>query len=83
MTLRLHIERLVVEGLDLSRAEAEHLGAALKAELAGRLAEAPFRSWTDLAVSTLTVEPISVSHQVGSPQLGREAAAALHEGLSQ
>lgn len=38
MNIRLHIERVVLEGLDLSQAEAQNLHASLEAELTRLLA---------------------------------------------
>jgi hypothetical protein len=82
MTVRLHIERLVVEGLDLTRAEAARVGAALEAELTERLAGMPPGSWSDRAMPVLTAAPMTVPHQPGPEPLGRAAGAALHRGLS-
>lgn len=81
MTVRLHIERLVVEGAVVTRAEADRLRAALETELSERLSQCPPESWTGLAVPALTLEPIAFSQPANFQELGRGAGAALLKGL--
>jgi hypothetical protein len=81
MTVRLHIERLVVEGFPLTGADGVSLGAALEAELTARLIGNEPASWSSLAVPTLGVEPIRLTPNAGPKQLGGLVGAALHDGL--
>ena len=81
MTVRLHIERLVLDGFAVTGAEGACVRAALESELIERLAAEPPASWADLAVPTLTFEPIKLPEQPGPGRLGRAAGAALHGGL--
>jgi len=81
MTVRLHIERLVVEGLELSAADGAHLQGAIAEELSARLASADPAQWTGFSVPALAVGPIAIGEGAGPDLLGRSAGAALHQGL--
>lgn len=83
MKIRLHIDRLVLDGIDLPRAKATHFREAMEAELSRLLAERgihdsvrsggaiPYVRGPELRVAT-PAEPAS---------LGRDVAKAVHGGL--
>jgi len=81
MTVRLHIDRLVVEGLGLSGADAPRLRAALEAELSARLAADESARWSGRAVPALPPGEVALAPGAGAETIGRQVAAALHAGL--
>ncbi|MFL6858311.1 MAG: hypothetical protein ACJ8EB_10440 [Allosphingosinicella sp.] len=81
MSVHLHIDRLVVEGLDLAAADAPRLAAAIEAELAARLTTRNGAEWSDLAVPALPPLDIGPAPGSGPNALGRGVAAALHGAL--
>jgi hypothetical protein len=81
MSVHLHIERLVVEGLDLAAADAPRLAAALEAQLGARLAADEGTHWTNLAVPALAPLATDPAPGNGADALGRQVAAALHGAL--
>ena len=72
--VHLHIERLVLDGLDLAPAEAARFEAALTGELARHLAGVPAAGWTSSALARLQAAPIQVD--AGQPAPGLAAAVA-------
>ena len=83
MTLRLHIERLVLDGLPLERRQSGEVQAAIETALADMLAArgiAPHLQ-ADGAIDRLPAPGIEVSGQQPS-QLGRQIAAAVHTTLA-
>lgn len=83
--IAVHIERLVLDGLSLSRVEGLTLQRALETELA-RLLRAPYL--TDAlglggAVATLRTPTIAFSAASTPTQMGREIAKMVHAGLAQ
>jgi hypothetical protein len=81
VTVRLHIERLVVEGFDLSGAGADKVRAALEAELSAQILEAAGEPWTGLAAPVLRFELAELPGGASPEQLGCQAGAALCAGL--
>ena len=62
--VHLHIERLVLEGLELTPAEAARFEAALTGELTRHFAGVPAGSWTAAALARLQAAPIQLhAHQ--------------------
>lgn len=81
MTVRLHIERLVIDGAAGTRAEAAKVQEALAAELLARLSAIPPRDWVSSALPAVTLEPIPLGPNANAEQLGRQAGSALFDGL--
>lgn len=81
MTVRLHIERLVVEGLELSAAEGTRLEAAIAEELSARFAAGGEADWSGFSVPALSPLAIATAPREGASAIGRQVAAALHGGL--
>jgi hypothetical protein len=82
MTVRLHIERLVVEGLELTAADAARLKESITNELTARFAEGGPGEWTSLSVPTLERLHVAAEPSQGPGALGRHVGAALHRGLA-
>lgn len=82
MTVHLHIDRLVLDGLGLSARDGVRVRLALERELQ-RLAGAG--SWSDSmaggAVAGLRTEPIHPVAGQTPDALGRQVAASLYKGL--
>jgi hypothetical protein len=77
------IDRVVLDGLALDRADARRLDAALKVELARLLAGSgagPLlrTAGASSAVERMSTPPVRVSD---AAQLGRDVARSLHGGL--
>jgi len=85
MSVRLHIEELVVRGLPLTATDRAELAAALTAEL-GRLlaAEDGGRRWAALGDRPeLQARPITYRPGADAGALGRAVAASLVAGLGE
>jgi len=82
MKVNLHIDRLVLEGIDLDHAQRPHLQAAVEAELGRLLAE---RGVGNLAaggaVPSVRAEGFQISGDGNPAQLGRQIAGAVYGGI--
>ena len=81
MTVRLHIERLVLEGLDLTGAQAERLKAVMAEELGTLFASNEGAEWSSFAVPAVRPLEIAAGPRDGIDALAAPAAAALYRGL--
>ena len=81
MTVRLHIERLVLDGLEMTSAEAMRVEASIASELTARFAAGAEAEWTSFSVPAL--EPLYVDAEPSQDPaaLGRHVAAGLYGGL--
>jgi hypothetical protein len=84
MTLRVHIDRLVLEGFDFSARDTAHLESALRSELASRLALSGVSSElrTGANVSALRPAHISLPQKPAAATSGRAIARAVHKGIA-
>jgi hypothetical protein len=83
MTIHVHIERLVLESLPVSRAQAPQVKAAVEAELARRLAAeglAPGLAQGG-AVPSVRAPAIALAAASRPQAIGRQIATAIHGGL--
>jgi hypothetical protein len=82
MRIDLHIDRLVLEGIELNHAQRPHLQAAVEAELGRLLAE---RGLGALAAGGAAPSVKAGGFEMsgdGSPaQLGRQIAGAVYGGI--
>lgn len=79
--LQLHIERIVLDGLPLSRAQAGQLRSALEQELARLLTEGSQQDWRGVAVPRLDAPALTVTAPVRPLELGRAIAHSVHASL--
>lgn len=80
MKINVHIERLVLEGLPLSRAQAPLVQRAVEAELARLLAGSnDLRSAGTIPRAVGT--PVQYASEASPRQLGTQIAQSLHAGL--
>ena len=83
MNIELHIERLILDGLQVEARHRGDLKAAIEAELTRLLASAGVRS--DLLsggpVRSLGGGEVSVTNQTTPSQLGSHIAEAVHNGI--
>ena len=83
MTLRVHIDRLVLDGFAFSAPDTAHLDSALRLELASRLAASgvadEFR--TGGSVDALRPSHVSLPEKPSAAQSGRAIARAIHRGI--
>lgn len=77
-SVRLHIERLVVDEALLGGGQAGTLRTTIEAELERLLAEHGLIPHSNTAVPSLTARNIQVTHQTRPDQLGRQVAEAVH-----
>ena len=87
MKIRLHIERVVLEGLELSRAEAKGVRASLEAQLtqllAGGLAPQFLSGGAYSSLPGLGPEPPqgTPTHATPANTLGSQVAQAVYGGI--
>ena len=83
-SVRVRIERLVLEGLPLTRAQGEQVGAALEAELARLLAEGRLDPalLASVALPSLPAGSLRLGGDASPARLGRQIARAIHERMS-
>lgn len=83
MNVRLHIERLVLDGLPLAQAGAPHVQAAIETELARLIADGGVSA--DFAgqrvVPSLRGGDVRMTAGGGHGDLGRQIAGALYGGI--
>lgn len=82
MNIELHIERLVLEGIDLTPGRADTLRRTLHTELVRLLQEQGLPTGIKMAVPRLQAPAINVPHAVAPAELGRRVARSVHGGLS-
>ena len=84
MEIRVHIERLVIEGLPVPPGQRPLIRAALEAELADKLAASgPGPAMlADGTIPRLAAGTIHLGPQPGAAALGRQIAGAIHTGLA-
>ncbi len=82
MSIALHIERLVLDGLPADGGQAAALQAALEAELARLLADRGLPGVAGGAVPELAAAPIRLPPRAGPRPWGREIAASLADTIA-
>ena len=81
MNINLHIERLVLDGLTLTRAHAAAIQAAVETELARQLGETGLSRLSDRAVRNVSGGQIHWTHESTPAQTGHQIAHAVHSAL--
>lgn len=80
MNIHLHIERVIVDGLPLSAAQARALRAEIEAQLTESLAG--FRARDGYAVASLSAASIALPHAPTGQDAGSAIARSLHATLA-
>lgn len=73
----LHIERLTLDGFDLSPAQSAQMQHALERELARLSADTRGAVWQGEAVAAMVAPPLRLTGTPRPAQLGREVARSL------
>jgi hypothetical protein len=83
MTVRIHIDRLVLDGFEYSAHDAVHLESALRAELIHRLSLGGISDELRSGGSITSARPeeISLPEKPTAVQSGRAIARAIHGGI--
>ena len=82
MNVELHIDRLVLEGIDLDPAQRPLLQAALEAELGRLIGEGGVGSLAaGGAVPSVKAEGFQMSGDGNPAQLGRQIAGSVYGGI--
>lgn len=83
MNIELHIERLILDGLQLEPRDRSHLQAAVEGELTRLLAAGGLRSelLSGVAVRSLGAGEIHMTNQMSAAHLGNHIAQAVHGGI--
>lgn len=79
--VHLHIERLVLDGLELAPAEAARFEAALTGELARHLVAVPAGSWTSAVIARRSVAPIEFHARQPAADLAAAIARSVFAGV--
>jgi hypothetical protein len=79
--LRLHIERLTLDGLPLSPAERAGMVAALEAELGAMIAREGLAASASFAAPALLAPQITAPNPFDPAAFGRALAGALYSGI--
>jgi hypothetical protein len=82
MKVNLHIDRLVLEGIDLDHAQRPHLRAAVEAELGRLLAEGGVGNLAaGGAVPSVRAEGFEIGADGGPGRLGAQIAQSVYGGI--
>ena len=82
MNIKLHIERLVLDGLPITRSQGPLVQAAVEAELARLLAEGSLAPELASGGAVPSVRADGINSVGGSPgQIGRQIARAVYGGI--
>lgn len=83
MNIKLHIERLVIEGLPVGRHQSASVGAAVEAELTRLLATGDLATElkSGAALPSVRAAAINVTNDTNLTQLGSQIAQAVHGGI--
>lgn len=83
MTVNLHIERLVVEGLPLGAHEGPRLAAAIEAELARLIGESgPGRDFGPARIEPLVRASATIGPIADADGLGAQIGQAIYGGIA-
>jgi len=81
MKIRLNVERLVLEGLPISRSQGPLVQAAIEAELARLLADGGLEAGRGGAMPDLPAGSIQLSSGDGPEAIGRKIAGSVYRSL--
>ena len=83
MKVRLHIERVVLDGVDLPPGSRGALRASLEHELASRIAAGGLSDAlaSGIAVPAVSAPPIELAHGTPAPKLGASIAQSVYAGI--
>jgi len=81
MNINLHIESIVLDGIDLSRRDRPLLQEAIQSELSQLLAIQGFSPRT-LAQAQLVTNPIQLANQNQPAQLGQQIATSVYRRIN-
>lgn len=83
MTIEMHIERLILDGIDIRHRDRLLLQTAVETELARLLAEGSFNPQTNITLQDIPAGQIQLSHDNDPTQLGRQIARSVYGGINQ
>ena len=83
MNINLHIERLILDGLNIGPGQGALVKAAVEKELSRLLTESGLASGlqTGIALPSLRVDPIQASRDTSPSHLGQQIARAVYGGI--
>lgn len=81
MTIHLHIDRLVLDGLDLAGGEHAAIGAAVERELTRLIATGGLAAWTHAGTALPSVAAPAIDAVRGPGPLGTQIAGAVYGGI--
>lgn len=82
MNINVHIERLILDGLPVTRSQGPAVQAAVEAELARLLASGVSPELlAGGAMPSISAGNITLANQGSPAQLGRQIARAVHSGI--
>lgn len=82
MKVNIHIERLILDGLEMTGPERRQLDIALRDELARLLASGGLESGAGAALSSVEGPEIRIGPRTGAQQWGQQIASAVHASLA-
>ncbi|MBI3900064.1 MAG: hypothetical protein HY308_17485 [Gammaproteobacteria bacterium] len=82
MNVNLHIERLLLEGLDLSARDGDVVNAALQHELVRLIGAGALSLPQSFNVASLRAAPIRLNADAGAVEVGEGVAQTLYGELS-
>ena len=83
MTIRLHIDRVVLDGVDVPHGSRRALRESLERELANRIAADGISNALagGVAVPAVSAPPIELAHGTAVSKLGASIAASVYAGI--
>ncbi len=83
MNINLHIERLVLDGLDIGPGQGRQVKSAVEAELSRLLRDSGLASalQNGVALPRINVEPVRMSQGNDPDRLGQQIARSVYGGI--
>lgn len=83
MSIRLHIDRVVLEGIEVPHGSRAALRASIERELAQRIETNGLAQElrAGVALPSVSAPPIEIAHGTPAPRIGAAIAASVHAGI--
>jgi hypothetical protein len=82
MNVNLHIERLVLDGLDTSASDGDRISDAVQRELARLIGRGTSPVPSSMSIATVRSAPVALTRGAGAPAIGEAVAHSVYGELN-